>query len=74
MPEDQRPYRCNSLNRPSHKHQCNCQRHLPCSVQTYTVYNVPTGLGILSLYTLANSYEHEQKMAALQDMFDSVLQ
>ena len=44
-----------------------------CSLQIYTVYNVPKRLGILSLYTLANSYEQEQ-MAALQDMLDSVLQ
>ena len=68
MPEDQRPYLCKSLNHPSHKH--NCQRHRPCSLLTYTVYNDPTRLGIL----LANSYEHEQKMAALQYMLDSVLQ
>jgi hypothetical protein len=71
MSEDQRPYLCNSLNRPSHKHQFNCQRHRPCSLQTYMVYTykVPTRFGILSLYTLAKSYDHEQKMAALQDFF-----
>jgi hypothetical protein len=75
MSEDQRPYLCNSLNRPSHKYQCDCQRHRPCSLQTYTVYTykVRTRLGILSLYKLANSYNHEQKMAALQDMLGLVL-